>query len=108
MDCYRHVGEDRLAATYAKEVIRSGTTPDGVVRKPMRVAEAHITLGVVAAREGDLEAALAEGRAGLASDRQSLPSLVMHSRELAVELKHRYPDDVRVAEYIEELRSIAT
>jgi hypothetical protein len=54
MDCYRHVGEDQLAATYAKEVIRSSTTPDGVVRKPMRVAEAHITLGVVAAREGDL------------------------------------------------------
>jgi hypothetical protein len=96
MDCYRHVGEDRLAATYAEEVIRSGTTPDGVIRKSVRVAEARITLGVVAARDGDLEAALAEGRAALASDRQSVPSLVVRSRELATELTHRFPDDLRV------------
>jgi hypothetical protein len=103
MDCYRHVGEDRLAATYADEVIRSSTTPDGVIGKPMRVAEARITLGIVAAREGDLEIALAEGRAALSSGRQSLPSLVMHSRELVAELRSRYPDDSRVGEYIEEL-----
>ncbi|MET7426212.1 XRE family transcriptional regulator [Dactylosporangium sp. NPDC005555] len=107
MDCYRHVGEDRLAATYAEEVIRSSSTPDGAVRKPMRVAEAHITLGVVAARAGDLEAALAAGQAALAGDRRSLPSLVMNSRELAAELQHRYPDDGRVAGYVGELRAAA-
>ncbi|GAA1545707.1 hypothetical protein GCM10009827_077250 [Dactylosporangium maewongense] len=106
MDCYRHVGEDRLASTYAEEVIRTSTTPDGIIRKPMRVAEARITLGVVAARENDLEAALAEGRAALAGNRQSLPSLVMHSRELAAELTARFPGNARVAEYVDELQSL--
>lgn len=107
MDCYRHVGEDRLAATYANEVIRSGTTPEGIVKKPMRVAEAHITLGVIAARERDIEAALAEGRAALTADRKSLPSLVMHSRELAEELNRQFPDDRRVTDYTDELRLLA-
>ncbi|MDG6110531.1 XRE family transcriptional regulator [Dactylosporangium aurantiacum] len=107
MDCYRHVGEDRLAATYAEEVIRTGTTPDGVVRRPMRVAEAHITLGIVAARQGELEAALAAGRTALALDRKSLPSLVMHSRELVAELDRRFAGDQRVVEYVDLLRSLA-
>ena len=45
MDCYRVVGENVLAATAAEEVIASSTDFDGTVRKPMRVAEAEITLG---------------------------------------------------------------
>jgi hypothetical protein len=45
MDCYRHVGEDRLAEIYAREVIRASTDFDGTERKPMRNAEARITLG---------------------------------------------------------------
>jgi hypothetical protein len=71
------------------------------------LAEAHITLGVVAARNDDLDAALIEGRAALTADRKSLPSLVMHSRELAAELKQRFPGHPRVSEYIEGLRSLS-
>jgi tetratricopeptide (TPR) repeat protein len=107
MDCYRHVGEDRLASTYAKEVIRSGTTPEGIVRRPMRVAEAYITMGIVAARQGEIEVALSSGRAALTLDRKSLPSLVMHSRELAEELTSRFPEDPKVTEYVDELRTLA-
>ena len=50
MDCYRTAGEDNLAEMYADEVIRSSTDLDGTERKPMRIAEARITLGEVAAR----------------------------------------------------------
>jgi hypothetical protein len=44
-----------LAETLATEVIRSNSDFDGTERAPMRSAEAWITLGVVAARRGDLE-----------------------------------------------------
>jgi hypothetical protein len=37
-----------LAKIYADEVIRTSTDFDGMQRKPMRIAEAHITLGVAA------------------------------------------------------------
>lgn len=48
-----------------REVIRSSTGPDGTERKPMRNAEARITLGVVAARAGDLDQAVSHGRQAL-------------------------------------------
>jgi tetratricopeptide (TPR) repeat protein len=107
MDAYRHVGADQLAATYANEVIRTSTDLDGTERKPMRTAEARVTLGVVAARRGDLETALAYGRQALAGGRQSLPSLLMVSSELGTELASRYPGHPEVAAYREELRDQA-
>jgi hypothetical protein len=107
MDCYRHVGEDRLAETYANAVIRASTAADGTVRKPMRVAEAHVTLGVVAARRGDLETAVGEGRSALVGVRRSLPSLAMHTRELAAVLSEHFPGEAAVAEYEEELRALS-
>ncbi|MGV9238370.1 hypothetical protein [Streptomyces nigra] len=61
MDCYRLVGEDKLARKLAEEVLRVGTDFDGTDRSPMRNAEARVTLGVTAAREGDLEQALIMG-----------------------------------------------
>ena len=61
MDCYRHLAEDRLAETLANEVIQASTDFDGTERAPMRLAEARITLGVVAARQGDLEQAIHHG-----------------------------------------------
>jgi tetratricopeptide (TPR) repeat protein len=106
MDCYRHVGEDQLAKAYAEEVIRSSTGADGRVRRPMRVAEAHVTLGVVAARDGDLEAALSQGRRALAGARRSLPSLSMYTRELVDALVERFPGEPMVEEYTAELRAL--
>ncbi|WP_406506867.1 hypothetical protein [Streptomyces sp. NBC_01602] len=61
MDCYRLLGEDRFAENLAHEVIRAGTDFDGSERSPMRMAEARITLGVVAARQGDLDQAVNYG-----------------------------------------------
>src|SRR4051812_40108627 len=80
MDCYRIVGEDQLADLAAHEVIASSTEFDGTRRKPMRVAEAEITLGVLAARHGEPEEAVEYGRRALAGAHMSLPSLLMFSK----------------------------
>jgi tetratricopeptide (TPR) repeat protein len=105
MDCYRVVGENRLAETAAQEVIASATDFDGTVRKPMRVAEAEITLGVLAARRGELERAVDHGRRVLGRERRSLPSLRMASSELAHAVSTRFGQEPVVVGYLEELRS---
>ena len=113
MDCYRLLGaasgadstENRLAQTYAEEVIRLGTDYDGTQRSPMRIAEARVTLGVVAARQGDAEGAVVHGRAALAGARKSLPSLLMVSSELAAAVS-RFPDAAPAVEYLDELRQL--
>jgi hypothetical protein len=46
-----------MAQHLAEEVIEATTDFDGQERAPMRMAEARTTLGVVRAREGDLEGA---------------------------------------------------
>jgi len=91
MDCYRPLAEHNMAATLATEVIRSSTDFDGTERAPMRSAEAKVTLGAVAARQGDIQQAVHFGQQALNGDRQSLPSLTMVSRNLIKVLKERYP-----------------
>ncbi|WP_415937978.1 XRE family transcriptional regulator [Streptomyces sp. 039-1] len=106
MDCYRLVGEDKLAATLAEEVLRAGTDFDGRERSPMRNAEARVTLGVTAARDGDLEQALTMGKRALEGDRQSVPSLIMTSRELAAEMKRRYATEPSAQDYLARLHTL--
>jgi tetratricopeptide (TPR) repeat protein len=108
MDCYHLLGEDQLAATYAHHIIESGTDFDGHEKSPMRNAEARITLGVVAARQGDIAQAVAYGQAALTADRKSLPSLLMCSHELATVLQSSYSDSVEAASYLEQLRMLTT
>ncbi|MBW8698053.1 hypothetical protein MBT84_00570 [Streptomyces sp. MBT84] len=48
------------------------------------MAEARIALGVVAERQGALDQAVNYGEWALKGDRQSLPSLLMVSRELVL------------------------
>ncbi len=106
MDCYRHVGENRLARELSNEVIRASTDFHHHERWPMRIAEARITLGVVAAREGDLEEAVMHGRRAISGDRRSLPSLAMVSQDLAGVLSQRYAREPEVDAYLEQLRAI--
>ena len=108
MDCYRILGQDRMAETLAEEVIRAGTDFDGTEKAPMRIAEARITLGVVAARQGDLEQAVHHGQRALTSQRRSLPSLVMVSRDLTKTLRDRYPTEPGTESYLEQLRTVAS
>ena len=65
MDTYRIVGSDELAKRNAEEVIQRNVNTEGVLVAPMRNAEA-LTLGVIAARQGDVEEATAfeENRRG--------------------------------------------
>lgn len=107
MDTARLVGQDRMADGLADEVITSSTDWTGRVVAPMRVSEALITKGVVAARAGDLDAAVGYGRQAIDGDRQSIPSLVMVSRELGELLSDQYGDEPETQEYIEELRALA-
>ncbi|NEB16621.1 XRE family transcriptional regulator [Streptomyces coelicoflavus] len=106
MDCYRLVGEDKLARTLAEEVLRTGTDFDGTERSPMRNAEARVTLGVTAAREGDLDQALIMGERALQGERRSVPSLIMTSRELAAEMKRRYASEPAAQEYLGHLHEL--
>ncbi|MEV5264591.1 hypothetical protein [Streptomyces werraensis] len=106
MDCYRLVGEDKRARTLAEEVLRAGTDFDGTERSPMRNAEARVTLGVTAARDGDLEQALTMGERALAGDRRSVPSLIMTSRELAAEVRRRYAAEASVQDYLRRLQAL--
>ncbi|MFF2952225.1 XRE family transcriptional regulator [Kitasatospora sp. NPDC057965] len=107
MDCYRLLGENRLARTLAEEVIRASTDYDGTERSPMRIAEARLTLGVVAAREGDLEGAVNYGEWALRGERQSLPSILAVSRELASVVGRDYAGVPETRSYLDHLNTLA-
>jgi hypothetical protein len=108
MDCYRHVAEDRLAETLATEVIQASTDFDGTERAPMRLAEARITLGVVAARQGDLEQAIHNGTHALSAPRKSLPSLLMVSRDLTKALNDQYPNESETHAYLDQIHALTS
>jgi hypothetical protein len=106
-DCYRHLSEDRIAETLADEVIRSATDFDGTERAPMRLAEARVTLGVVAGRQGDVERAIHYGEQALSPSRKSLPSLAMVSRDLIRVLREPYSADRATKSFLDQLREIS-
>jgi len=113
MDCYRILGggdtastENKLAESYAQEVIRIGTDATGTELSPMRNAEARITLGVISARQGDLESAVDYGKRALAGQRLSVPSLLMVSSELGTVLAERYSADASAVDYLDQLRHL--
>jgi tetratricopeptide (TPR) repeat protein len=113
MDCYRILGgydttstENKLAASYAHEVIRLGIDATGTELSPMRNAEARVTLGVISARQGDLEGALDYGNRALDGQRLSVPSLLMVSSELGTLLSERYASDVNAVDYLDQLKHL--
>jgi transcriptional regulator with XRE-family HTH domain len=108
MDCHRRVGEDVTATMYAREVLRKSTAPDGSLRSPMRAAEAHTTLAVAAAREGDLDGAIESGTTAIEIPRQSVPSLLMVTDDLVTELRQRYEREGGTVDYLDRLRAIAS
>ena len=88
-------------------MIRSNSDFDGKERAPMRTAEARVTLGVIAARQGDIDEAVSQGERALTGERKSLPSLVMASRDLTRVLKDRYPAEPATSAYLERLHSVS-
>src|SRR5262249_12530191 len=94
------------AATLAEEIIRASTDFDGTERAPMRAAEARITLGVVAARQGDIEEAVRQGQRAVAGERKSVPSLMLVIRDLTRVLKERYNTEPAATQYFEHLQML--
>jgi hypothetical protein len=108
MDCYCTVGDNKMAENLADEVIQASTDFDGRERAPMRLAEARITLGVVKAREGDLEGAVDQGMRALNGERKSLPSLLMVSRDLTKVINERYSAEAEARDYLDQLNALTT
>ncbi|MFE9602739.1 tetratricopeptide repeat protein [Streptomyces hokutonensis] len=106
MDAYRLLGDDERAAAHARSVIRIGTGPDGTEISPMRAAEARLTLGVAAARTGDIDEAIGMGTTALEADRKSLPSLLLVADELDKELRSRYPREPASRDFHERIMTI--
>jgi hypothetical protein len=107
MDCYRLLAEDKVAENLAHEVIQASTDFDGRERAPMRLAEARVTLGVLAARQGDLDEAISQGGRALNGQRKSLPSLLMASRDLTKILTDRYPTEPGTKHYLDQLHTLS-
>ncbi|MGN5379980.1 hypothetical protein ACQ4WX_30490 [Streptomyces lasalocidi] len=106
MDAYRLLGDDERAAAHARSVIRISTGPDGTEISPMRAAEARLTLGVAAARMGEIEEAIGMGTKALEADRKSLPSLLLVADELDKELRSRYPREAASRDFHEQVMTI--
>ena len=96
-----------MAENIASEVIQASTDFDGRERAPMRLAEAHVTLGVAAARRGNLEEAIHQGKRALSGQRKSLPSLLMASRDLTKVLSDQYRDEAGTREYLDQLHTLS-
>ncbi|MET9020704.1 helix-turn-helix domain-containing protein [Actinopolymorpha sp. NPDC004070] len=106
MDAFRLAGDDEHAEEHARIVIAANTTPDGIVRAPMRIAESKLTLATIASRRGDLEEAFQLGMEALQGPRKSLPSLVMVAGELDSELHRRFPSEGQTADFHEALSAL--
>ena len=104
MDCYRLLADDQMTEHLANEVIQASTDFDGKERAPMRLAEARVTLGVVAARGGDVNSAVEQSERALSGERSRCRSLLMTSRELSQALTKRYPSAASTREYLDHLR----
>jgi transcriptional regulator with XRE-family HTH domain len=101
MDCYRMLRDDPMAESLAQEVLRTAGE-----QSPMRRAEARFTLGVVAARTGDLDRAVDSGRTAIATGRTSVPHFLMLGRELAQTLRSHYPTEKDTRAFIDQLRAL--
>ncbi|MFI6991636.1 hypothetical protein [Nonomuraea wenchangensis] len=99
--CYTWLADDDRAEEHARETIQMHTRPDGTSNAPMRVADAHIDLGIVHARRGDLDAAVDEGMAAFDIDRRSLTDLVNRAGDLDRVLRQRYRREALTEEFHE-------
>ncbi|MBN6058602.1 hypothetical protein JYK22_42180, partial [Nonomuraea sp. RK-328] len=99
--CYTWLADDDRAEEHARETIQMHTRPDGTSNAPMRVADAHIDLGIVHARRGDLDAAVENGIAAFDIDRRSLTDLVNRAADLDRVLRRRYRREALAEEFHE-------
>jgi tetratricopeptide (TPR) repeat protein len=99
--CYVTLGDDDRAEEHALEVIAQHVRPDGTTNAPMRTAQARIDLGIVAARRGDLDQAVAYGESAFEFERKSMSDLVSRSADLDRLLSDRYRGEQLAREFHE-------
>ncbi|GAA1018644.1 hypothetical protein Aple_065810 [Acrocarpospora pleiomorpha] len=98
---YTWLEDNDRAEEHALETIQMHTRPDGTSNAPMRVADAHLDLGIVHARRGDLDAAVSQGMAAFDIDRRSLTDLVHRAGDLDRLLLQRYRREALAQEFHE-------
>jgi transcriptional regulator with XRE-family HTH domain len=91
--CYTWLGDDEPAEEHAREVIAYHSQPDGSSNAPMRAAMSQLDLGIIRARNGDLDQAVHHGHAALSYERKTEASLLSHAADLDQLLNDRYPDE---------------
>lgn len=107
MDVHRVLGtDDEAAEQLAQEVLDDSIDWTGQETSVMRAAEARVTLGVAAARRGDLEQAVDLGTRAITSDRQSLPSLLMVAGDLVRSINTRAPDSPVAQDFTDRVRAL--
>lgn len=103
---YTWLGDDRKAKEHATEVINDHVRPDGSSRAPMRTAEARLSLATVYAREGDLDGAVAYGKAAYEFDTKPLADLLSRGKDLDRILRDRFGQHILAREFHEYLASM--
>jgi tetratricopeptide (TPR) repeat protein len=104
--CYQWLGDFDKAETFALRVIDECKTNGTTGRSPMRLAEVHITIGLVHVNRNDLDAALASGFQALSYERKSGPSLLIRAAELNNAIARKFPGDRRAAELDEKVKDL--
>jgi tetratricopeptide (TPR) repeat protein len=91
--CYTWLGDDEPAEEHAREIIAYHTNPDGSSNAPMRTANAHIDLGIVLARHGELDEAVDHGLQAFQFERKTEASLLSRAADLDHDLQERYASE---------------
>jgi hypothetical protein len=102
--CYTWLGDREHAREQAAQVIHQCLEVPGQVRWPIRLAETRVDLGLVAAREGEIDEACELGRQALASERKS-GSTLGRVAELDAVLMREHPEVGEVVDLHEQLQA---
>jgi tetratricopeptide (TPR) repeat protein len=103
--CYQWLGDDVKAEKYAKQVFEECEENGTTLRSPMRMADVHLTLGLIYTKRGELEQAVDSGDQALTYDRKSGPSLLLRAAELDRAIRRRFPSESVGVEFHEKVES---
>ncbi|MFC4586007.1 hypothetical protein, partial [Sphaerisporangium corydalis] len=96
---YTWLEDNDRAEEHALETIQIHTCPDGTSNAPMRVADAHIDLGIIHARRGNLDAAVNQGLTAFDIERKSLTDLVNRAGDLDRVIRHLFRREALAQEF---------
>lgn len=104
--CYQWLGDDEKAEQFANQVLRECEENGTTLRSPMRLADIHITLGLIHAQRGNLDGAVESGSQALTYERKSGPSLLIRATDLNRVINDRFPHAPEAEDFDERLRVI--